>query len=110
MSSRSHNTTSKHAALLAYPLIPAATHHHGQPPPPPRIQTKNSPNVEFCGYSIPHPTESVVNLRVQTTGGATSAAAVRQACGDLKQACQHVDAVFAKAVEQFKADNPQPME
>lgn len=27
-----------------------------------------SPHVEFCGYSIPHPSEAVVNLRIQTTG------------------------------------------
>ena len=28
----------------------------------------NSPQVTFCGYSIPHPTEDSVNIRVQTTG------------------------------------------
>ena len=27
-----------------------------------------SPYVEFCGYSIPHPTDNLVNLRIQTTG------------------------------------------
>ena len=27
-----------------------------------------SPRVTFCGYSIPHPSEAVVNMRVQTTG------------------------------------------
>jgi len=27
-----------------------------------------SPHVSFCGYSMPHPSEEVVNLRVQTTG------------------------------------------
>lgn len=27
-----------------------------------------SPQVTFCGYSIPHPTEDSVNIRVQTTG------------------------------------------
>lgn len=28
-----------------------------------------SPHVSFVGYSIPHPSEAVVNLRIQTTGG-----------------------------------------
>lgn len=28
----------------------------------------HSPQVTFCGYSIPHPTEDSVNIRVQTTG------------------------------------------
>lgn len=27
-----------------------------------------SPHVSFCGYSIPHPSEPVTNLRIQTTG------------------------------------------
>ena len=27
-----------------------------------------SPNVAFCGYSIPHPTENMIYVRVQTVG------------------------------------------
>lgn len=27
-----------------------------------------SPDVEFCGYSIPHPSETKMNLRIQTYG------------------------------------------
>ena len=29
---------------------------------------KFSPDVEFCGYSIPHPSEAKMNLRIQTYG------------------------------------------
>lgn len=28
----------------------------------------SSPNVEFCGYSIPHPAEDKMHLRIQTYG------------------------------------------
>ena len=28
----------------------------------------DSPDVEFCGYSIPHPAEPKMNLRIQTYG------------------------------------------
>ena len=28
----------------------------------------NSPEVEFCGYSIPHPAEAKMNIRIQTYG------------------------------------------
>ena len=28
----------------------------------------NSPEVELCGYSIPHPSEAKMNLRIQTYG------------------------------------------
>lgn len=27
-----------------------------------------SPDVEFCGYSIPHPSEALMNIRIQTYG------------------------------------------
>ena len=27
-----------------------------------------SPDVEFCGYSIPHPSENKINFRIQTRG------------------------------------------
>ncbi len=30
--------------------------------------TSNSPEVEFCGYSIPHPSEPKMNVRIQTYG------------------------------------------
>jgi len=26
------------------------------------------PDVEFCGYSIPHPSENFMNLRLQVVG------------------------------------------
>ena len=29
---------------------------------------KCSPDVEFCGYSIPHPSEDKMNIRIQTYG------------------------------------------
>jgi DNA-directed RNA polymerase subunit L len=27
-----------------------------------------SPDVEFCAYAIPHPSEAKMNIRIQTTG------------------------------------------
>lgn len=27
-----------------------------------------SPEVEFCGYSVPHPSENKIHLRIQTRG------------------------------------------
>ncbi|RMX80790.1 hypothetical protein D0867_16352, partial [Hortaea werneckii] len=31
-----------------------------------RYMIMKNPDVEFCGYSIPHPSETVMNLRIQT--------------------------------------------
>jgi len=32
------------------------------------VDVNGSPDVEFCGYSIPHPSEPKLNLRIQTYG------------------------------------------
>jgi DNA-directed RNA polymerase subunit L len=37
-----------------------------------------SPDVEFCGYSIPHPSEAVLHLRIQTWGKPQHAGASNQ--------------------------------
>eukprot|EP00877_Chromochloris_zofingiensis_P012277 jgi/Chrzof1/7302/Cz02g18130.t1 len=68
-----------------------------------RFFLNKNPHVSFCGYSIPHPSEEVVNLRVQTTGQITAADAVKGACEDVKQVCGHVSSVFSAAVQQMQA-------
>ena len=35
---------------------------------PPLTCHNHSPSVEFCGYSIPHPSEAKMNVRIQTYG------------------------------------------
>lgn len=34
----------------------------------PLLKLLCSPEVEFCGYSIPHPSEAKMNVRIQTYG------------------------------------------
>merc|ERR1711865_1299511 len=33
-----------------------------------RYMIMKNPDISFCGYSIPHPAEPVMNLRIQTNG------------------------------------------
>uniref|UniRef100_W5NCS9 DNA-directed RNA polymerases I and III subunit RPAC2 n=1 Tax=Lepisosteus oculatus TaxID=7918 RepID=W5NCS9_LEPOC len=33
-----------------------------------RYMVMKNPEVEFCGYSITHPSESKINFRIQTRG------------------------------------------
>lgn len=79
-----------------------------QPPPTPPTptNTKNSPHVAFCGYSIPHPSEAVVNLRIQTTGEISAAQALRQAAADLKAASATLRETFTKALEKGEGGAP----
>jgi len=57
------------------------------------------PNVEFCGYSMPHPSEHVVNVRVQTTGQVSASKAFKGALGNLKDACGVIKEKFEEAME-----------
>lgn len=64
-----------------------------------------SPRVAFCGYSIPHPADNKVNIRVQTTGDPAKDV-MKDALQDLMVMGQHVRATFDKAVADFKSNIP----
>lgn len=59
-----------------------------------RFFLNKNPHVSFCGYSIPHPSEPITNIRVQTTGLITPQEALQQACRSLKEVCGHMKATF----------------
>ncbi|KAE8693072.1 Tim10/DDP family zinc finger protein isoform 1 [Hibiscus syriacus] len=69
-----------------------------------RFTLNQDPRVTFSGYSIPHPSQARVNIRVQTTGDPASEV-LKDACQDLMLMCRHVRSTFDKAVEDFKASN-----
>ena len=72
-----------------------------------------SPKVTFAGYSIPHPSDPIMNLRIQTVGlishiricpdtnieGYTAVEALKQALQDLQQVCNHIKTTFQTQVE-----------
>jgi DNA-directed RNA polymerases I and III subunit RPAC2 len=71
-----------------------------------------SPDVEFCGYSIPHPSEPKLNLRIQTYGkhniqrwlmageeGKTAVDALEKGLDDLMALCEVVEDKFQVALE-----------
>uniref|UniRef100_A0A669BG99 RNA polymerase I and III subunit D n=1 Tax=Oreochromis niloticus TaxID=8128 RepID=A0A669BG99_ORENI len=49
-----------------------------------------SADVEFCGYTITHPSESKINFRIQTRGGIPAAEPLRRGLNELSDVCQHV--------------------
>lgn len=62
-------------------------------------------NVEFAGYSVPHPADPVVQIRVQTaTTTTTAAAALKQACQTLYEQCDHVLATLEELIPDVKVD------
>ncbi|KAL3520679.1 hypothetical protein ACH5RR_018828 [Cinchona calisaya] len=66
-----------------------------------RFTLNQDPRVTFCGYSIPHPSDARVNIRVQTTGDPASEV-LKDSCQDLMLMCQHVRSTFDQAVIDFK--------
>ncbi|KAG4438539.1 hypothetical protein IFR05_005963 [Cadophora sp. M221] len=62
-----------------------------------------SPDVEFCGYSIPHPSEALMNIRIQTYEGTTAVEALEKGLSDLMDLCDVVADKFCKAREEYTA-------
>ena len=65
------------------------------------ILIKN-PDTEFCGYSISHPSESDMNLRLQTTGKGTNRV-MKKGFKALKKVVEITENKFAAALETFKS-------
>ncbi|KAI1378195.1 RBP11-like subunits of RNA polymerase [Hypoxylon crocopeplum] len=62
-----------------------------------------NPDVEFCAYTIPHPSEDKMNLRIQTYDTTTSAAALAKGLQDLEDLCDVVSDEFWNKREEFEA-------
>ena len=58
-----------------------------------------NPNVLFCGYSMPHPAEDQMLLRIQTTKGVEAQDVLRKALQDLKSMCEITKQTFKSAVQ-----------
>ncbi|XP_023717295.1 probable DNA-directed RNA polymerases I and III subunit RPAC2 [Cryptotermes secundus] len=62
------------------------------------------PDVTLCGYTIPHPSETAMHFRIQTTGSA-AVDVLKQGIEDLEKLCDHTLTVFQDEMTQFKAAN-----
>ncbi|KAI1408793.1 RBP11-like subunits of RNA polymerase [Hypoxylon sp. FL1857] len=62
-----------------------------------------NPDVEFCAYAIPHPSEDKMNLRIQTYDTTTAAAALAKGLQDLEDLCDVVADEFWTKREEFEA-------
>ncbi|XP_061091660.1 DNA-directed RNA polymerases I and III subunit RPAC2 [Conger conger] len=67
-----------------------------------RYVVMKNPNVEFCGYSITHPSESKINFRIQTRGRLPAVEPLRKGLNDLTEVCQYVLNTFENRVKEFK--------
>lgn len=61
-----------------------------------------SPDTEFCGYTIPHPSEERVALRIQTRNGVSATSILRKGLKDLMQVCDHLSGTLETGVTAYK--------
>ncbi|CAN6357887.1 unnamed protein product, partial [Urochloa humidicola] len=74
-----------------------------------RFVLNQDPRVAFCGYSIPHPAENKVNIRLQTTGDPAKDV-LKDALQDLMVMCQHIRGTFDTAVADFRGNKSEDMD
>ncbi|KAK9723049.1 RNA polymerase subunit AC19 [Basidiobolus ranarum] len=55
-----------------------------------RYVIMKNPNVDYCGYTIPHPSEAKLNLRIQTADDTTAVEALQEGLDNLTDMCQHI--------------------
>ncbi|KAI4105433.1 MAG: hypothetical protein LQ345_007227 [Seirophora villosa] len=61
------------------------------------------PEVELCGYSIPHPSEAKMNLRIQTYDSTTVYDALERGLDNLMDLCDVVESNFTAARDGYEA-------
>ncbi|OKL56983.1 hypothetical protein UA08_07951 [Talaromyces atroroseus] len=69
-----------------------------------RYVIMKNPAVEFCGYTIPHPSETKMNLRIQTYDSTTAVEALEKGLDDLMDLCDVVSEKFTAARDAFNAE------
>ncbi|EOD41842.1 hypothetical protein EMIHUDRAFT_194396 [Emiliania huxleyi CCMP1516] len=67
-----------------------------------RYVLNKDPQVSFVGYSVPHPSEPKMNLRIQTVGPSATTV-LHGALGTLYEITAHTKETFERALEDFKA-------
>ncbi|KAI8925052.1 DNA-directed RNA polymerase [Entophlyctis helioformis] len=65
-----------------------------------RYVIMKNPAVTFCGYTIPHPSEYQINLRIQTDGSISAVDALHKGIDDLVDLTTHIKDTFHDKVRE----------
>ncbi|OWR42017.1 putative DNA-directed RNA polymerases 1 and 3 subunit RPAC2 like protein [Danaus plexippus plexippus] len=57
-------------------------------------------DVQFCGYTVPHPAEAKMHFRIQTQETPTLDI-LKRGLTDLQKVCEHTIDLFEKEVKEF---------
>ncbi|KAI9371664.1 RBP11-like subunits of RNA polymerase [Aspergillus egyptiacus] len=75
-----------------------------------RYAIMKNPEVEFCGYTIPHPSEAKMNIRIQTYDTTTAIEALEKGLDTLMDLCDVVTDKFTTSRDEFNAAQADRME
>uniref|UniRef100_A0A2M3ZJV0 DNA-directed RNA polymerases I and III subunit RPAC2 n=1 Tax=Anopheles braziliensis TaxID=58242 RepID=A0A2M3ZJV0_9DIPT len=56
------------------------------------------PDVNFCGYTVPHPAENKMHFRIQATKSVRAIDVLLRGLQDLERLCDHMMETFEEAV------------
>ncbi|KAF9884343.1 RNA polymerase subunit AC19 [Aspergillus nanangensis] len=74
-----------------------------------RYAIMKNPQVEFCGYTIPHPSETKMNLRIQTYDTTNAVEVLEKGLDTLMDLCDVVTDKFTTARDAFNASEADKM-
>ncbi|KIO26055.1 hypothetical protein M407DRAFT_243862 [Tulasnella calospora MUT 4182] len=67
-----------------------------------RWMLMKDPRVEFCGYSVPHPSEPKIHVRIQMYDGVSSLDALLQALQNLDDLYGAIDGAYKQSYNEGK--------
>lgn len=62
----------------------------------------SSPDVNFCGYTVPHPADTKMHLRIQAAKEVRAVDILRRGLGDLEKVCDHTITTFEEAYREYE--------
>lgn len=60
------------------------------------------PDVQFVGYTVPHPADTKMHLRIQATKHARAVDLLRRGLADLEKVCDHTIDTFENAYQEYQ--------
>lgn len=61
-----------------------------------------SPDVNFCGYTVPHPADTKMHLRIQASKNVRAVDILRKGLADLEKVCDHTLTTFEDAYKEYQ--------
>uniref|UniRef100_A0A7S1AS06 DNA-directed RNA polymerases I and III subunit RPAC2 n=1 Tax=Noctiluca scintillans TaxID=2966 RepID=A0A7S1AS06_NOCSC len=75
-----------------------------------RYMLMKNPDVEFAGYTIPHPSEPFMNVRVQALDATPAKQCMVEALNNITEVCDHVAKTYKRSVKKFKQEQGEGMD